>query len=155
MKTLLLLSLLLVAGCASPTSELGHHSVAADEQAIRVWFDSWLDATETGDLELARSLIADDAVFIVPGYGKMDKEGYAAAATASDPNTDFVLDCALEDVVVYGDRAWLTARLGLVMTDKASGQSGRMAGYALSVLERRDGRWVVVRDMNTMLPVDD
>ena len=31
------------------------------EQAIRQWFSEWIKATKEGDLELARSLIADDA----------------------------------------------------------------------------------------------
>ena len=38
-----------------------------DEQAVRQWFDYWMKATKEGDLQLARSLIADDAVFLVPG----------------------------------------------------------------------------------------
>ena len=34
-------------------------TVKEDEQAIRKWFDDWMTATKKGDLELARSLIAE------------------------------------------------------------------------------------------------
>jgi hypothetical protein len=41
-------------------------TVKEDEQAIRKWFDDWMTATKEGDLELARSLIADERFFLCP-----------------------------------------------------------------------------------------
>lgn len=124
-----------------------------DEQAIRQWFESWMKATREGDLELARSLIADDAVFMVPGAGRMDKESFAAAATASDPNTDFDLETSIEELQILGDHAWLRTDISLTMTDKRTKARTRMAGSALSILKRRGDGWVVIRDANTMVPV--
>lgn len=125
-----------------------------DEQAIREWFDRWMKATQEGDLQLARSLIADDAVFLVPGADRMDKESFAAAATGADPNTDFDLDCKIQEVEVLGDHAWLWTKVSLTMTDKRSNARSLMAGHSLSILKRQGDGWVVIRDANTMVAVN-
>ena len=124
-----------------------------DEDSIQQWFDQWLTATIEGELELARTLIADDAVFMIPGFGTMGKEPFAAAATASDPNTDFELDCSIEGMEVIGDHAWLQSKIHLGMTNKASGSRSAMAGHALTVLRRQGESWVVIREANTMVAV--
>ena len=126
-----------------------------NEQAIRRWFDDWIRATKEGELELTRSLIADDAVFLVPGAGQMDKEAYAAAATASDPNTEFELDSSIQEIQVLGDYAYLLTESFLTMTDKQTNSRSRMAGHALSVLKKQGDGWVVIRDANTLVSVDE
>lgn len=123
-----------------------------DERAIRQWFDTWLRATREGELELMRTLIADDAVFLVPGAGRMDKESVAVAATASDPNTDFDLRCTIDEIEVVGDHAWLVAGIALTVTDERSGARSSMAGHSLSILKREGDGWVLVRDANTLAP---
>lgn len=147
------LLLLLLVGCAAQP-EKGNALMKHDEEAIRRWFEQWMKATTEGDLQLARSLIADDAVFLVPGAGRMDKESFASAATATDPNTDFELDCSIQEIRVLGDHAWLWTRISLAMTDKKSNSRSLMAGHSLSILERRGDGWVVIRDANTMVPVE-
>lgn len=124
-----------------------------DEKDIRKWFDDWMTSTEEGDLELAKSLIADDAIFLVPGAGQMDKQSFAEAATASDPNTEFLLDGKVQEVRVFGDHAWLLSTISLEMTDKQSSSRTLMKGDGISILERRRDGWVVVRDANTMIEV--
>ena len=154
MKHLLLFSLclLFLIGCAAQT-EKGNVLMKNDEQAIRQWFERWMKATKEGDLQLAKSLIADDAVFLVPGADRMDKESFAAAATATDPNTDFELDCSIQEIEILGDHAWLWTKISLTMTDKRSKSRSLMAGHSLSVLKRQGDGWVVIRDANTMVPV--
>lgn len=152
MKHLLLFILLFVMGCASHT-ERGNTIMMKDEQAIRQWFERWMKATKEGDVHLAKSLIADDAVFLVPGADRMDKESFAAAATATDPNTDFELDCSIQEVEILGDHAWLWTKISLTMTDKRSKSRSLMAGHSLSILKRQGNGWVVIRDANTMVPV--
>ncbi len=155
MKHLVLFNLCLyiVIGCAAQT-ERGNDIMKKDEQAIRQWFERWMKATKEGDLRLARTLIADDAIFLVPGADRMDKESFAAAATATDPNTDFDLDCSIQEIEVLGDHAWLWTRITLVMTDKRSKTRSLMAGHSLSILKRQGDGWVVIRDANTMVPVE-
>ena len=127
--------------------------MSEDERAVRRWFDDWIAATTKGDLPLARSLIDDDAVFLVPGAGTMDKESFAVAMTADDPSIAFDLDCQIEEIEILGDHAWLRTRFALSMTVKSTGERSKMAGHSLSILERRGAGWVVVRDANTMMPV--
>lgn len=131
----------------------GGITVDQDEKAIRKWFDDWMTATKEGDLELARSLIADDAIFLVPGAGQMEKQSFAEAATASDPNTDFQLDCEIQEIRIFGDHAWLLSTISLAMTDKKTNSRSLMKGDGISILERRSDGWVVVRDANTMIAV--
>ncbi len=152
MKRVLLLTVLFLIGCAAQT-EKGDVVLSKDEQAIRQYFERWVRATKEGELQLARSLIADDAVFLVPGADRMDKENFAAAATASDPNTEFQLDCSIQEIQVIGDYAWLWTKISLAMTDKRSSDRSFIAGHALSILKRQGEGWVVVREANTMLPV--
>jgi uncharacterized protein (TIGR02246 family) len=147
------LFLLLLVGCAAQL-EKENILMKSDEQAIRQWFEQWMTATREGDLRLARSLIADDAVFLVPGADRMDKESFASAATATDPNTDFELDCSIQELQVLGDYAWLWTKIALTMTDKSSKSRSLMEGHSLSILRRQDDGWVVIRDSNTMVPVE-
>ena len=107
-----------------------------DEQAVRALFDDWIKATVEGDLELARRCIADDAVFLVPGVGEMDKE-------------------ALKGVEVFGDHGYLWVESRLVCTPKAGGEATTMAGHSLSVLHKRAGRWLIYRDANTLTVVQE
>lgn len=146
------IALLATTGCQEqpPT---GDSTLNQDELAIRQWFDDWMTATKEGDLDLARSLIADDAIFLVPGAGQMDKQSFAEAATASDPNTDFQLDCEIQEIQILGDHAWLMATISLAMTDKRTNTRSLMKGDGISILKRRDDGWVVVRDANTMIAV--
>jgi uncharacterized protein (TIGR02246 family) len=145
------LFLLLVIGCAAQPG-IGDVLMKHDEQAIRQWFEEWMKATKEGDLQLARSLIADDAVFLVPGAERMDKESFASAATATDPTTDFELDCSIQEIQILGDHAWPWTKISLTMIDKSSKSRSLMAGHSLSILKRKGDGWVVIRDSTTMVP---
>ena len=125
-----------------------------DEETIREWYDSWIRATTVGDLALAKSLIADDAVFLLPGAGQMGKDAFAEgmAGGEPDPNMDYALDSEVREIRVLGDHAWLWTEFTLVSTNKATGKRSRVAGHELSVLERAGDGWRVVRDANTMSP---
>lgn len=126
-----------------------------DEEAIREYYSNWMKATKEGDLELARSLIQKEAVFYVPGGYKMDKEAFAQAATAENDDVEFELDCSIEEIRVIGDHAWLCTKLSLTMTEKKSRNRTVMAGHALSILQKEDGEWAVLREANTMIAVGD
>jgi len=130
----------------------------SDEQEIRVLFNNWIKSTTEGNLELARHCIADDAVFLVPGAGEMDKETFAQGAAGGSPEEspiDFDLDCKIREINVFGDQACLWIESILVMSPKNGDPSSKMAGHSLSVLEKRDGRWQIIRDANTMTTVQE
>ena len=142
------------AGCATRSG-----SVNSDEQAIRKLFDNWMKATKEGDLELAHQCIADDAVFIIPGHGEMNKTDFAKAAAGSKPEEspfEYELDSKIREIKVFGDYAYLWMQSSLVMTPKkGDGKSTKMAGHTLAVLKKVNGRWVSYRDINTLLPVQE
>ena len=53
-----------------------------DEQEIRQLVSAWMAASKAGDVEKILSLMADDAVFLVPGQPVMRKADFAVAARA-------------------------------------------------------------------------
>ena len=130
----------------------------SDEQEIRELFNNWIKATIEGDLELARQCIADNAVFFVPGVGEMDKEAFAQGAAGGSPEEspiDYDLDSKLRELKVFNDHAYLWIESILVCSPKNGDPSTRMAGHSLSVLEKRGGRWQIIRDANTMTVVPE
>ena len=130
----------------------------SDEQEIRSLFNNWIKSTIEGNLELARECIADDAVFFVPGVGEMDKETFAQGAAGGSPEDspiDYDLDSKLRELKVSGDHAYLWIESNLVCSPKNGDPITRMAGHSLSVLEKRDGCWKIIRDANTMTVVSE
>ena len=129
-----------------------------DEQEIRVLFNNWIKSTTEGNLELARQCIADDAVFLVPGIGEMNKESFAQAAAGGSPEDspiDFDLNSKLREIEVFGDQAYIWVESTLVCSPKNGDPVTRMAGHSLSILEKRNGRWQIIRDANTMTVVPE
>lgn len=120
-----------------------------DEKAIHTWFENWIKATTEGDFALANSLIADDAVFLMPGF-EMGKDDFAQAATATDPDSEFDLKCEVVELEVLGDKAWVRTTTTLNIINKESQSKTHYAGSALSILEKRTAGWVVMRDANTL-----
>ena len=130
----------------------------SDEQEIRELFDNWIKSTIEGNLELARQCIADDAVFLVPGVGEMDKETFAQGAAGGSPEEspiNFDLDSKIRELKVFGDHAYVWVESTLLCSPKNGDPSSTMAGHSLSVLEKRDNRWQIVRDANTVTLVSE
>ena len=130
----------------------------SDEIEIRELFGNWIESTIKGDLELAHQCIADDALFFVPGVGEMDKKTFAQAAAGGSPEdspVEFDLDSKLREVKVFRDHAYMWIESTLVMTPKNGDPATKMAGHSLSILEKRDGRWQILRDANTLTAVSE
>lgn len=150
----LLVALIVGMGCSQNSGD----QTEADEQAIRVLFDNWIKATTEGNLALARQCIADDAVFFVPGVGEMDKTSFAEAAAGVSPEDspiEFDLDSKLREVKVFGDHAYLWIESTLIMSPKNGDPATKMAGHSISILEKREGRWLIIRDANTLTVVPE
>ena len=129
-----------------------------DELEMRDLFNNWIKSTTEGNLELARRCIADDAVFFVPGVGEMNKESFAQAAAGGSPEEspiDFDLNSKLRELKVFGDQAYLWIESTLVCSPKNGDPATTMAGHSLSILEKRDGRWQIIRDANTLTAVPE
>jgi uncharacterized protein (TIGR02246 family) len=138
-------SLVALAACAKttpPTADTG-----ADETAIRAVNIAWYKAYNAGDGAAVATLYAEDAVTSAPGTpavrGKASiREYYVkdAAAFAAAGLVDG--DGPTSDVGMSGDLAWQWG------TYKVTDKSGAAvdAGKYLSVFQRKDGKWMIIRD---------
>lgn len=68
---------------------------------------------------------------------------------------EFDLKSEIRELKVFGDHGYLWIESTLVMTPKNGDPASKMAGHSLSVLERRDGRWQIFRDANTLTVVPE
>ncbi|NOY73540.1 MAG: hypothetical protein GXP14_14430 [Gammaproteobacteria bacterium] len=88
----------------------------------------------------------------------MDKETFAQGAAGGSPEEspiDFDLDSKLRELKVFGDQAYLWIESTLVCSPKNGDPATLMAGHSLSILEKRDDRWQIIRDANTMTVVPE
>jgi uncharacterized protein (TIGR02246 family) len=119
----------------------------SDEQAIRELVQTWLDASQRGDYASVLSLMADDAVFMVPGQEPFGKDGWSERM--KDVRVEGKSD--IKEIKVLGEWAWLRQHLRIVVTE--SNKRSVLSGYALAILRKKpDGKWVLARDANLVTP---
>jgi uncharacterized protein (TIGR02246 family) len=120
-----------------------------DETAIRELVHTWMAATKAGNVNTVLSLMAEDAVFMVPGQEPFGKEAFRAASEAMrDVHIDGKSD--IHEVKVMGKWAYLRNHIDMEMT-LPDGKTVRRAGYTLTILNKTvDGRWLLVRDANLL-----
>jgi len=125
-----------------------------DEDEIRELVATWMAATKAGDIERVLSLMADDAVFLVPGQLPMGKATFAAAAKAQSvqdaPKFDGTSE--IQEIKVVGDWAFMWTKLSVVVTPPGGAPSTARTGHTLSILKKEDGRWLLARDANMLSP---
>ncbi len=123
-----------------------------DERAIRTLVDTWMAATKSGDSAKVLSLMADDAVFMVPGHPPFGKEAFAIAAQGQS-DVEFSGTNDILEIRVLGDWAYMRTKLTVVATPK-QGNPVRRAGHTLTILRKQpDGQWVLFRDANLLITV--
>ncbi|MFC5578901.1 SgcJ/EcaC family oxidoreductase [Lysobacter niabensis] len=124
-----------------------------DEQAIRQLVDTWMAATKAGDAKAVLELMADDVVFLVPGAPPFGKARFAEAATArAGAETTFEGTSEIQEIQVFGDWAFMRTQL-TVATAQPGKPAATRAGTTLSILVKRDGKWLLARDANLLAPV--
>lgn len=129
---------------------------ASDEQQIRELVETWMSATRQGDVAAVLNLMTDDAVFLVAGQQPFGKREFAAAMRPlaegeARPQIDGRSD--ILEIVVSGDFAYLRTRLTVEITPTGSGESTKRAGHTLAILRRENGRWLLARDANLLMPI--
>jgi len=121
-----------------------------DERSIRTLVDTWMTATQRGDLQTVLSLMADDVIFMVPGQKPFGKEAFAAASR-SMKNARFEGRSDIEELKVLGNWAYLRNHIEITITPE-HGAPVHRAGYTLTILRKQeDGRWVLARDANLVM----
>ena len=126
-----------------------------DEQEIRELVSAWMDATKAGEIEKVLSLMSDDVVFLMPGQPPMGKAGFAAAARAQAGKDAPTVNgtSGIQEITVLGEWAFMWTKLTVVVTPTGGGPSMTRSGHTLSVLKKRQGKWVLARDANMLTPV--
>lgn len=126
-----------------------------DEQEIRQLVSTWMAASKAGDVDTVLSLMADDAVFLVPGQPVMRKADFAVAARAQSrpdgPQMDGTSE--IQEIKVVGEWAFMWTRLTVVVTPPGGGPALTRAGHTLTILNKQKGRWVLSRDANLLAPI--
>jgi len=102
-----------------------------DERAIRDLVSTWITASNAGDIEKVLSLMADDVVFLVAGQTPMRKAEFVAGHNA------------LKDVA-------MEAKSEIQEIAPRGGTPATRTGNALSILQKRSGKWVLFRDANML-----
>jgi len=118
-----------------------------DERAIRQVVASWMAASRAGDTATVLSLMADDAVFMVPGREPFGREAFepgASNGTKIDGTNEIV------ELQVLGDWAFTRNRLDLTITSP-KGETMQRSGYTLTLFRKEpEGRWRPARDANLL-----
>jgi uncharacterized protein (TIGR02246 family) len=127
----------------------------SDEQEIRQLVSIWMTASKAGDVDTILSLMADDAVFLVPGQPVMRKNDFAVAARAQSGQGAPQFDgrSEIQEIRILGDWAFMWTKLTVVVTPPGGTQSMTRAGHTLSILKKQNGKWVLARDANMLAPV--
>jgi uncharacterized protein (TIGR02246 family) len=136
-------SLLALAACAKTPAP----DTAADADAIRAVNIAWNKGYNAGDGAGVAALYAEDAVLMAPGApsarGKASiSEYYAKDAPAFAAAGLTVADAPTSDVAQSGDLAWQSGTY--TNTDKSGTTVD--AGKFLTVFQRKDGKWMIIRD---------
>jgi uncharacterized protein (TIGR02246 family) len=123
-----------------------------DERAIRELIQTWLAASQKGDLQTVLGLMSDDVIFMVPGLDPFGKEAFAASFKTLT-GVRFEMSSEIKEIKLLGDWAYLRNYLEVTMTPPGGGAPLRRSGHTLTILRKEpDGRWLVARDANLLVP---
>ncbi len=120
-----------------------------DEQAIRNLVETWFSASKAGDTETVLGLMAEDAVFMVPGQEPFGKEAFA---TMSSKMKGTLIEGTgdIKEIKILGDFAYIRNYL-TVKTSPPGSQPVTRSGYTLTILQKGgDGKWKLSRDANLL-----
>ncbi len=124
-----------------------------DEQEIRDVIETWMESMRIGYTKRALSVIAEDTAFLMPGHGRLGKADFEAAHVTM-PIFVREIKSEVEEVKVHGNIAYCVSKLDVVTTSRKDGDKLVRKGYALTILEKRQGIWMIVRDANTLSTVN-
>ena len=122
-----------------------------DEQAIRDLVSTWISASNAGDTQKVLSLMADDVVFLVAGQKPMRKADYVAGQAALK-DVAMQAKSEIQEIRIFDDWAYIWTKLSVVTTPR-EGRAVTRAGNTLSILQKRNGKWLLFRDANMLAEV--
>ncbi len=138
-------AVLTLAGCAQSARPAA--DTAADEAAIRDAGTAWFTAYNAGDADAVAALYADDGVVNNPGAPPARGpaiRGAIAKDVADSRAGGFSLKPAPEsEVGVSGDLAWEWNTFTVADSSGATVDAGKY----VTVFQRKDGKWQIIRDI--------
>lgn len=140
--------LLALAGCQPAAQD-----PAKELDAIRAVNGAWAGHYNAGDADAVAGLYWDDAVLMPPGApaaeGRAAIRDYLAGDTAGAKAAGLTMSIDHGPIGVSGSLAWQTGSFGVTDAAGATVDTGKY----LSVLEKRDGKWLLLRDIyNSNMP---
>ena len=125
----------------------------SDEQAIRDLVFTWLSASKAGDNDTVLGLMAEDVVFLQAGQEPIRGRAGFAQMQKSLAKVDIEAASDIQEIRIFGDWAYCWNHLTVTVTPHNGGAPVKRAGNVLSVLQKQDGRWAIVRDANMLTVV--
>ena len=119
-----------------------------DEVAIRNLIDSWVRATEAGDVDALAPLMADDMVFLTPGREPFGKREFLERSRQST-GMKISIRAEINELSVVGDLAYCWLKLAVTVTPDG-GAAMQRSGHTIGIYRRQGERWVLARDANLM-----
>ncbi len=126
------------------------HAMTDDETAICHVVATWMEASQSGDIDAVLALMTDDVVFSVCGQKPFGKEAFANASKGMS-GVKMEGSYEIEELQVNGDWAYLRNHITMRITPP-NGQTIERDGYTLTLLRKEDGAWKLARDANLMPP---
>lgn len=141
-------SVVILVGCGLALFALLGNQSVSDEEAVRAVNQAWFKAYTAGDIDGLVALYADDAVLGNPGAPPSRgqaaiREAYTKELAEARTSGVSLNPNASTDVGISDDLAWEWG--GFTATDKSGASID--SGKYLTVFAKRDGKWVIVRDM--------
>ena len=136
------------AAAMTPAATATAPSSAADKEAVAAVNTAWFKAYNAHDVDAISALYADDAVLSAPG--KPAARGAAAIKDAFSKDIAAATKAGIannagtnSETGISGDLAWEAN------TYSATDKSGKVVekGKYVTVFERRNGKWVIIRDI--------
>ena len=123
-----------------------------DEQEIRQLIETWLSATQAGNVDTVLSLMADDAMFLSAGQEPMvGRDAFARGLVKVLSEHVIESNSEIAEIVVSGDLAYCRTKLAVTITSKHGQLPMLRNGDTLSILRKEnDGKWRLTRDANML-----
>ncbi|HJV83521.1 SgcJ/EcaC family oxidoreductase [Noviherbaspirillum sp.] len=127
-----------------------------DEQAIRDLIADWQSAAAAGEVGRLRDMMAEDVVFLLPGQVPMQgRQAFLAAFEDGLKHYRIASQAEIKEIDVAADLAYCWTKLAVTVTPHQQGLPMQRCGHVLTILKKRDARWVIVRDANMLTPQPD
>jgi ketosteroid isomerase-like protein len=144
-------SLAMLSGCAQPPAD-----TSADLAALKAEVLDWMAAYNAGDADGVAAMNAEDAVVMAPGavsaVGRAAIRDFIAADIANTKAAGFVFTGdESSDGGIDGNTGWTSGTFAV--EDSAGGTVA--TGKYLTVYEKRNGDWQIIRDMWNLDPSAD